>query len=106
MNANNQDLTYIINFTVTLPRNLWDNAELSFSNDDYSFYDADFISEVNDTVTASIKLESETFFSNIEHAKQYFIEYSETMPNPQIEFDGFKPYTISTTLYSVKEYGI
>lgn len=103
---NNQDLTYIIDFAITLPRDLWDNAELSFNESDYTFVDADFISENNNEVTASIKLESESFFSNIERAKQYFIEYSETMPNPQIEFDGFKPYTISTTLSDVKEYGI
>ena len=103
---NNQDLTLVIDFTVTVPRDLWDGTELSFSNTDYSLFDADFISEVNDIVTASIKLESSAIWSTPERAAKYFDEYSETMPEPSIKFNDYIAPVTDTKLYKIIEYGI
>ena len=103
---NNQDLSIVIDFTVTVPRDLWDGVELSFSNTDYSLFDADFISEVNDIVTASIKLESSAIWSTPERAAKYFDEYSETMPEPSIKFNDYIAPVTDTKLYKIREYGI
>lgn len=104
--SNNQYLTLVIEFIVTVPRDLWDNTELSFSNDDYSFYDADLISEVNDIVTASIVLESSAIWSTPERAAKYFDEYSETMPDAGIKFNEYLAPVTDTNLYKVREHGI
>lgn len=103
---NNQDLSIVIDFTVTVPRDLWDGVELSFSNTDYSLFDADFSSEVNDIVTASIKLESSAIWTTPERAAMYFDEYSETMPEPSIKFNDYIAPVTDTKLYKIIEYGI
>jgi hypothetical protein len=102
----NQDLSIVIEFIVTVPREIWDNVELSFSNTDYSFYDADFISEENDIVTASIKLETESFWSTPDRARTAFDEYSESLPNPRIVFFMYNAPVSNTALHKIREYGI
>jgi len=106
MNANNQDLTFVVDFTVTVPREIWDNAELSYNDSEYTFYDSDFISEENDIVTASIKLETESFWSTPDRARTAFDEYSESLPNPRIVFFMHNAPVLNTALYSIREYGI
>jgi hypothetical protein len=103
---NNQDLTLVIEFIVTVPRDLWDNVELSFNENEYSFYDADLISEIDGIVTASIVLESIAISSTPERAAKYFDEYSETMPEPSIKFNDYIAPVTDTNLYKVREYGI
>ena len=103
--SNNQDVTLVIEFIVTVPRDLWD-VELSYNENDYSFYDADLISEVNDIVTASIVLESSAIWSTPERAAKYFDEYSETMPDAGIKFNEYLAPVTDTNLYKVREYGI
>lgn len=103
--SNNQDLTLIIEFIVTVPRDLWDGTELSFSNTDYSFYDADFISEVNDIVTASIKGETGVIFSNVDMVNDSFSEYGNTSPT-NIMFGDYEAPITNESLYKIIEYGI
>jgi hypothetical protein len=105
MNANNQDLTFVVDFTVTVPREIWDNVELSY-NEEYSFYDADEISENNGIVTASIKLETESFWSTPDRARAAFDEYSESLPDPRIVFFMYNAPVSNTALYKIREYGI
>jgi hypothetical protein len=106
MNANNQDLTYVVNFTVEVPRDLWDNVELSYNEIEWSLYDSDFISEENDIVTASIKLETESFWSNVERAKAAYDNASESFANPSIAFGDYKAIETKSELYKIREYGI
>lgn len=105
MNANNQNLTYVVNFTVEVPVDLWENVELSY-NEEYSFYDADAISENNGIVTASIKLETESFWSNVERAKAAYDNASESFANPSIAFGDYKAIETKSELYKIREYGI
>lgn len=105
MNANNQDLTYVVNFTVEVPREMWDNVELSY-NEEYSFYDADEISETNGIVTASIKLETGSFWSNVDRAKAAYDDASESFANPSIAFGDYKAIKTKSELYKIREYGI
>jgi hypothetical protein len=102
---NNQDLTLVIEFIVTVPRDLWD-VELSYNENEYSFYDADLISEIDGIVTASIILESNAIWSTPERAAKYFDEYSETMPEPSIKFNDYIAPVTDTNLCKVREYGI
>lgn len=103
--SNNQDLTLVIEFIVTVPRDLWD-VELSYNENEYSFYDADLISEIDGIVTASIVLESSAIWSTPERAAKYFDEYSETMPDAGIKFNEYLAPVTDTNLYKVREHGI
>lgn len=102
---NNQDLSIVIDFTVTVPRDLWDGVELSFSNTDYSLFDADFISEENDTVTASIKGEYGVIFSNSDRVNESFNEYGNTTPTNILFGEYIAPIT-SESIYRIIEHGI
>jgi hypothetical protein len=106
MNANNQNLTYVVNFVVVVPADLWDNIELSFNQGEWSFYDADAISETDGIVTASIKLESASYWSNVERAKAAYDDASESFANPSIAFGDYKAIETKSELYTLREYGI
>jgi hypothetical protein len=108
MNANNQNLTYVVNFTVVVPADLWDNVELelSFNLGEWTFYDADAISETDGIVTASIKLESASFWSNVGRAKAAYDDASESFANPSIAFGDYKAIETKSELYTIREYGI
>lgn len=101
-----QDLTYVVNFTVEVPVDLWENVDLTFNRNDWSFYDADFVSESDGIVTASIKLESESFWSTIDRAKAAYDDSSESFYEPAIMFGDYKAIEIKSELYKVREYGI
>lgn len=103
---NNQNVTYVVDFTIVITRDTWDNLELTFNQCEYSFYDADLISENDGVVTVSIKLESNAFWSTPERAAKYFDEYSETMPEPSIQFGDNVQFVTDTKLYKIIEYGI
>jgi hypothetical protein len=106
MNANNQNLTYVVNFVVVVPADLWDNIELSFNQGEWSFYDADAISETDGIVTASIKLETESFWSTPDRAKASYDNASESFANPSIAFGDYKAIETKSELYTIREYGI
>ena len=101
----NQDLSLVIEFVITVPRDLWDGVELSFSNTDYSLYDADFISEENDIVTAKVLGEYLVICSNKDLVNDCFAELGNTNET-NIMFGDYNSPIVNESLYKIIELGI
>ena len=106
MSRYNQDLTVVVEFTVTLPREIWDaETELTFTNSDYSFYDADFVSETDDIVTAKVMGAFGLVYSNPDQVKESFAEYGNTKET-DIMFGDYKVEILKDDLYNIIKEGI
>lgn len=108
MSRNNQDVTMVVDFTVAIDSRIWDDGdeEIIFKgNDGFTFFDADFISENDGVVIASVKGESDAVWSTPQRVTDNFDDISESF-DTQIFFGSHPAAIMATSLYTVREYGI
>jgi hypothetical protein len=108
MRNNNQDVSMVVNFVITIDSIIWDDGDydIIFKGDsDFTFVDATLISEDNGVVTASVFGESAAVWSTPERVTEYFDEISESF-DVQIWFGDYPADIQESSLYNVREYGI
>lgn len=99
------DVQVIVKFIVTgITEAEWDTGEISFSNSDYSFYNADIERDAEDFTEAEIAIFGQFCLvgSNVDMVEEAFAEYGNTVET-DIYMDGRELKIIREELYHVTQ---